>query len=135
MTPLNPNQSTPVDFAGERLNVLINRDVGKVWVCIDDVAVFRARDLKGITVDDAPSWYLPELTLEQALLLLRVYQEPPQPLGGFEAATSVASATTFQQVLTNDLLAVGYANRDDYVFLTTRGREAMELYFESHVEG
>jgi hypothetical protein len=132
MTPLNPNQSTPVDFVGERLNVLINRDVGKVWVCIDEVAVFRAKGLQRITVEDEPTWFSPELTLGQAMLLLHVHQGPPQLLEYFESATS---ASALQQALADGLLMVGSANRDSYVLLTTRGREAMELYFESHVEG
>jgi hypothetical protein len=132
MTPLNPNQSTPADFAGERLNVLINRDVGKVWVCIDGVAVFRAEGLQRITVEDEPTWFSPELTLGQAMLLLHVHQGPPQLLEYFESATS---ASALQQALADGLLMVGSANRDSYVLLTTRGREAMELYFESHVEG
>ena len=131
MKPLNPNQSTPVDFSGEHLNVLTNRDAGKVWVCIDEVAVFRAKCLQRITVEDEPTWFSPELTLGQAMLLLHVHQGPPQLLGDFEASTS---APAFQQALADSLLMVGSANREDYVFLTARGREAMERYFESQVE-
>ena len=37
---------------GERLNVQISPCGTKIWVCIDGTAVFRYRNLKGITIDD-----------------------------------------------------------------------------------
>ena len=40
---------------GERLNIQISPCGTKVWVCIDGTAVFRYRNLKGITVDDQRS--------------------------------------------------------------------------------
>ncbi len=37
---------------GETLNIQISPCGTKIWVCIDGTAVFRYRNLKGITIDD-----------------------------------------------------------------------------------
>ena len=37
---------------GEHLNIQISPCGTKIWVCIDGTAVFRYRNLKGITIDD-----------------------------------------------------------------------------------
>jgi|OpeIllAssembly_1097287.scaffolds.fasta_scaffold01725_15 hypothetical protein len=46
-----PNVTLPVDFEGRHLNVLIGVE-GRVWVCIDGESVFRAKNLKLVTVQD-----------------------------------------------------------------------------------
>lgn len=49
-----PNVVTPVDFTGDHLNIQVDIYSGRVWVCIDGVAVFRAKDLKKITLHEDP---------------------------------------------------------------------------------
>lgn len=49
-----PNVTTPVDFIGEALNIQVDMFSGKVWVCIDGEAVFRAKELKNITLQGTP---------------------------------------------------------------------------------
>lgn len=47
-----PRVITPVDFEGETLNILTDAINGKLWVCIDGIAVFRAKNLEKITIHD-----------------------------------------------------------------------------------
>ena len=47
-----PDVRTPVDFTGDSLNIQVELSPAgcRVWVCIDDVSVFRAKNLKHITM-------------------------------------------------------------------------------------
>lgn len=53
---LDPTLITSIDPppGGERLNIQISPCGTKIWVCIDGTAVFRYRNLKGITLENAP---------------------------------------------------------------------------------
>jgi hypothetical protein len=44
----------PVDFEGEHLNIQFDEFQGKVWVCIDGISVFRAKNIKSITIHEKP---------------------------------------------------------------------------------
>lgn len=51
MKCMQPDVRLPVDFEGDHLNVMIGAE-GRVWVCIDGESVFRAKNLKQVTVQD-----------------------------------------------------------------------------------
>ena len=54
---INPKAVKSIDPppGGETLNIQISPFGTKIWVCIDGTAVFRYRNLKGITIDDLRS--------------------------------------------------------------------------------
>ena len=51
MKCMQPDVLLPVDLEGETLNVLYSEREGKVWVCVDGVAVLRVRGLVTATCD------------------------------------------------------------------------------------